>query len=187
MGYPRFTQLYAAVARKNLTIISFFITVVITIILMRIDAELAGMGGKGVFYLQMAFTKNTFIDIVSSWRSGGLDLLAGTLWLSYIYAASYAFLFASATAYFSLLRKHDDAGAVATSDRVIFIVPWCAALLDWTVITLWWVLFSGRSLSEEIIFAASAAAAGKWILIAASLILLLRNYFAFRKQMKSAG
>ena len=72
-------KLYKLLARKNVSRMSLFTSVIIAIVMMRIDAYLAGFGGKGAFYLQLAFTRSNFMEILSSWRSGGVDLLIGLI------------------------------------------------------------------------------------------------------------
>ena len=175
---------YLLLARRNVALVSLFIMVITTIIMMRIDTDLAGFGGKGFFYLQVAFTRSNVASVLSSWKSGGVDMLMGFLWLYYINAVSYAFLFSSAAAYFSSQGKGDYAGPLRMLELAGLVIPFAAALLDWISNTLVYLIFSGRHLMEEMIMASSLIAAIKWAMIAASLILVLRGYFTYRKSVK---
>jgi hypothetical protein len=177
-------KLYSLLARKNVSRISLVTTVVITIVLMRIDAELAGFRGMGIFYIQVAFTKSNFTTILSSWRSGGVDLLMSMLWLYYINAASYAVLFASAAAYFSTEGKKIVVEPVRVPELVNIVIPFAAAALDWISNTLLYLIFSGWYLMEVMIIVSSVLSSMKWAFIVLSLALILRNYFSFRKAMK---
>ncbi len=177
-------KVYIWMARKYVCLTAFFSTVVLAIIIMKIDAGLAGFGGRGIMYLQTAFTRNEFMEVLSAWRSGGVDIFLSTLWINYIYAASYAVLFASSQAYFTMARIKAGPEPVRVSDLVFFILPFVAAIFDWIAVALLQLLFSGRNLSEDLILAMSVTATVKWALIVACLILLLRSYFSFRKVMK---
>ncbi len=180
-------KLHKLLSGTNISLISLFITVIITMVLMRIDAYLAGFGGKGAFYLQVAFTKSNFMEVLSSWRSGGVDLLIGLIWLNYIYAVSYAVLFASAMAFFSAARRKLIPALISRFDLVTVVLPFAAALFDWISNTMLYLLFTGRSLKEELIMASSILSSMKWALVVLSLAIILKSYFSFRKAMKGGA
>ncbi len=177
-------KLYRMMARKKVSRISLVITIIITIILMKIDTEVAGFGGKGAFYLQISFTKSNFAEILSSWRSGGVELLVNLLWLNYINAISYSILFASAIAFFAEERRNMVPEPVRLSTMAFMGIPFAAAIFDWISNTLLYLLFSGWSLKDELIMAFSLFSSMKWVLVVLSLAILLKNYFSFRKVMK---
>jgi len=178
-------KLYDLLARKRVVVSFLFITAVMTVVLLRIDAELAGFGGKGLLYLQLAFTMTNFTGILASWKSGGVDLLLNSLWLYYIHAASYAVLLASALAFFSSARRAIAAGGTGFSDLIISLFPFSAAVIDLIGITLIHGLFTGRDLNAAMIMALSILTSLKWCLIGLCLILVLKSYFSFRKAMKN--
>jgi hypothetical protein len=178
-------RFYGLLAQKRVALLFLFITAVMTIAILRIDAELAGFGGKGLLYLQLAFTTGNFAGVLSSWKSGGVDLLLNSLWLYYIYAASYAVLFASALAFFSSARRAIVADGTGPSYRIICMLPFVTAVIDAIGITMLHALFTGRDLSVAMIMALSVFTSLKWGLMALCLILVLKSYFSFRKAMKS--
>ena len=178
-------KLYDLLARKRVVVSFLFITAVMTVVLLRIDAELAGFGGKGLLYLQLAFTMTNFTGILASWKSGGVDLLLNSLWLYYIHAASYAVLLASALAFFSSARRAIAAGGTGFSDLIISLFPFSAAVIDLIGITLIHGLFTGGDLNAAMIMALSILTSLKWCLIGLCLILVLKSYFSFRKAMKN--
>ncbi len=185
MSHAAAEKLYEVLARKRVALVFLFITAVMTVVLLRIDAELTGFGGKGLLYLQLAFTMENFTGILASWKSGGVDLLLNTIWLYYIHAASYAVLLASALAYFSSARGAIVAGGIRFSDRIVCLLPFGAAIVDSIGITLIHALFTGRDLNAAMIMALSVLTSLKWSLIGLCLILVLKSYFSFRKVMKN--
>src|SRR5512136_2835985 len=108
-------KLYVRMAQKNVCLVLLCITVVLVLFIMKIDAGLAGFGGKGMLYLQTAFTSKEFMAVLSGWRTSGVGIFLSTLWINYIYAVSYALLFASSTAYFSMARRNIEPEPIRTS------------------------------------------------------------------------
>ncbi|MBN2159000.1 MAG: hypothetical protein JW807_06365 [Spirochaetes bacterium] len=155
-----------------------------TLLLWRIDGELTGSSGVSSVYLQLAFSKARFENILASWRSGGLELFINTLWLNFLYAVSYSFLLTSVTLYFSRLVTPADTDSISGKDLVIASLPFAAGGCDWILHALYLVIFIGGCKDEALICAISAAAVLKWFLAVISVILLLRSYFAVRKEMK---
>ncbi|MBP7734672.1 MAG: hypothetical protein KA369_01740 [Spirochaetes bacterium] len=178
-------RLYELLSGKRVALVFLFITAVMTVVMLRIDAELAGFGGRGLLYLQLAFTTSNFTGILSSWKSGGVDLLLSSLWLYFIHAASYAVLLASALAYFSSARGAIVGGDIRFSDRIVCLLPFGAAVVDFIGITLIYSLFTGRELSAAMVMALSVVASLKWGSLGLCLILVLKSYFSFRKAMKN--
>ncbi len=177
-------KLYLLLARKTVSRVALFATAILTVIMMRIDADLAGFGGKGVFYLQVAFTLSNFTEVLSSWRSGGVDLLGIMIWVNAVNAASYSVLFASATAFFADARRSITGDPVRRSDTALMLLPFAAAVFDWISNYLLHLIFSGGSLREEMVTAYSVLSTIKWVLVLLSLVILLKSYFSFRKTMK---
>ncbi|HNW27883.1 MAG TPA: hypothetical protein PKN50_05365 [Spirochaetota bacterium] len=177
-------KLYLLLARKTVSRVALFATAILTVIMMRIDAGLAGFGGKGAFYLQVAFTRSSFTEVLSSWRSGGVDLLGIMIGVNAVNALSYSVLFASATAFFAEARRSAAGAPVRRSDLVLMPLPFAAAVFDWISNYLLHMIFSGGSLREGLVMAYSILSSIKWGFVTLSLIALLKSYFSFRKAMK---
>jgi len=186
MGESRMKIVYRAAARKNVCIAAFVATAVLTLFLWKIDALLAGAGGRGYIYLQLAFTRGTFENILSFWRSGSVDVLQTIQWVYFLYPASCAVLFSSSIAFFTQLRRGGE--QITMADLVIFSLPIAGMIAGWAAQIMIAMIFKGVALSAPLIMAESVAAALSWAIFAISLVYLLRSYFLFRKEQKrSAG
>lgn len=176
--------IHAALSRKNVAPVAFAVTFVLTLVLWRIDGELTGGSGESSLYLQLAFSNNRFESVLASWRSGGLDIFVSTLWLNFVYAISYSVLLASAPLYFS--KRHGGFGPdrVTARDTLFFSLPFCAGACDWIVHAFYIILFGRRFADESLIRAISAVAILKWLLIAVSIILVMRSFIAARRNKK---
>ncbi|MBN1495842.1 MAG: hypothetical protein JXA07_03680 [Spirochaetes bacterium] len=178
---------YRAAARKNVCISAFAATAVLTLFLWKIDALLAGAGGRGYIHLQLAFTRGTFENILSFWRSGSVDVLKTIQWVYFLYSASCAVLFSSSIAFFTQLRR-GGGEQITVADLVIFSLPIAGMITGWAAQIMIVMIFNGAALSAPLIMAESIAAALSWAIFVISLIFLLRSYFLFRKEQKrSAG
>ncbi len=176
-------SVYRASARKSVCLAALVCVALLTLITWKIDAALAGAGGEGVLRLQLSFTEGTFGAILSSWRSGGVDLMMNTLWLHCIYYAACGVLFSSAMAYFSLLGRGED-WPIGMADLVCFSLPAAGAAAGWVALFLLARIFRGDAASGRLICAESVAASLSWAFFLVSLVLVLRSYFLFRKRQK---
>ncbi len=177
---------YLLLSQKPVTIISMFITVVLTFLIWKIEAEIDPSGG-GAVGLQLAFTDEQARAVLSSWRDGGADLFLRTAWLNYLYAFSFAVLLASTPGYFARQRSGFDPVAVPARDLIFSMLPFAACLCDWAVQTMLVVLFSGGAIDVSLIRAISVTALLKWLILAMCLAVLLRSYFLTRKEKKLSG
>jgi hypothetical protein len=180
-------RLYLTFAKKKFCLAAFAAAVLLTALVWKIDIALAGMGGRGVLHLQLAFTKSSFEEIISAWRSGGVDLLMDARWLYLFYPIVCAILFSSAQAFFSSLRREGGPYTVSPLDFVFFSLPLAGGMAGCAAQILLLQIFSSDSLSENIVMTASIAASVTWALFIVSLVLVLRSYFLFRKNKKRAG
>lgn len=163
---------------------AFVATSVLTLVLWRIDGELTGGMGESSLYLQLAFSRARFENILASWRPGGLDHFIGTLWINFLYAVAYAVLLASAPLYFSKSRGRSEPASMTALDKLVFMLPFCAGACDWIVHALYIAYFTGLLTGGAVIGAISSAAVLKWLLIATCAVVLIKSYFAVRKNMK---
>jgi hypothetical protein len=180
-------RLYLTFAKKNFCLAAFAAAVLLTALVWKIDIALAGTGGRGVLHLQLAFTKSTFEEIMSSWRSGGVDLLMNARWLYLFYPVVCAILFSSAQAFFSSLRKGEGPHTVSPQDFVFYSLPLAGGVAGCAAQILLILIFRSGSLSEKLVMAESIMASVSWALFIVSLVLVLRSYFLFRKKIKRAG
>ena len=176
--------IHILLARKMVSRVSLVVTAVVTVILMRIDADLAGFGGKGAFYLQAAFTRSNFTEVLSSWRSGGVDLLGRMIWWNVVNAAAYSVLFASFIAFLSEARRSITGETARLTDQALMLLPFAAAVFDWISNYLLHMIFSEGWLREGLVTAYSVLSSVKWAFVMLSLIIVLKSYFSFRKAMK---
>lgn len=185
-GSPGMKKVFVAAARKNVCLPALFITALLTLLMWKIDMSLSGTGGRGAMYLHLAFTETNFKDILSSWRSGGVDVMLNAAWLYFLYPASCAVLFSSAIAFFTRLRRGDDDPA-STADLVFFSLPLAGCAAGWAAQVLLLLIFRSGAVSAPLILAESVAASVSWALFVLSLVLILRSYFLFRKSQKGSS
>lgn len=158
-------------------------TLILTLILTKIDNMASGASGLGVFYLQLSFTKESFLRVLSLWGEYGTDLFLKTIWIDYIYPVVYSFLISGALAITEF--KLSQSGTVFSPfSRNIYLLPFFAAAFDMAENSLHIYIISGKFFSENLIFTASIAASVKWLIIIISLAVFMKRYFAFRKIMK---
>lgn len=158
-------------------------TVLITIILWRLDAELGGQGGAGLLQLELSRTKSGFTAVLSSWGSAGRELFIATRWIHFVYPLCYSSLLSSVPLFFR--KKIHGAGPAFRNwrDAFFFVLPFIAGLLDYGASGLTVFLISGGQLSERIIMLISIFTMGKWVLVILSLIYILARYFSMKKEM----
>ena len=169
---------------KIVLIFSVASSLVLTLILIKIDNMTAGPSGMGVSYLQLSFTKESFLRIISLWGDYGVELFLKTIWIDYIYPVAYSFLIAGGMviAEFKLL---ENGKTFSKLEQQLFILPFLAAVFDMIENSFHIYILANRFYNEYIILAASITASIKWFLIIISLLIFLKRYFAFRKIMKS--
>jgi hypothetical protein len=167
-------------ASRKIIIISLAATALLGLILARIDTAMAGEGGPGVVYLQLAFTRANFEMVLASWGKKGIELFLDTLWIDFLYPLAYATLFASAQAML-LFRKRDHVDDITSWDRFWLLVPVVAALFDYMENILHYLILSFHLFNGYWIQAASGFALCKWTLLAITLMRILQLAFSRRK------
>ncbi len=168
---------------KSVLIFSVVSSLVLTLILIKIDNMAAGPSGMGVSYLQLSFTKENFLRIISLWGDYGVELFLTTIWIDYIYPVTYSLLIAGGMA-ISEFKLEENGKIFSRFGQKLFILPFFAAVSDMIENSLHVYILVNRFYNEYIILAASIAASVKWFLIIISLMIFLKRYFAFRKIMK---
>jgi hypothetical protein len=178
-------QAYLFLSQKPVTIISMCVTAVLTIVLWKLEAVIEP-SGSGIIGLQLAFTVEQARTILLSWRDGGADLFLRMFWLYYLNAVSTMVLLASAPGFFARQRSGFDPGAVPSRDVLFCLVPCAACLCDWAVQSMMAAILSGAGTGAMLTGALTVTAVVKWVLLAFCLVILMRSYFATRKEKRQA-
>ncbi len=170
--------------KKSVLFFSIASSLVLTLILVKIDNMTAGPSGMGVSYLQLSFTKESFLRIISLWGDYGVDLFLKTIWIDYFYTVTYSLLIAGGMiiAEFKLLEYGKTFSRLG---QKLFILPFIAAVFDMIENSIHIYILVNRFYNDYIILAASITASIKWFLIIISLLIFLKRYFGFRKIMKA--
>jgi hypothetical protein len=176
-------RIYLRLSQKLVVLISLCTTAVMTVAIWRLEAAI-DPSDSGMVGLQLAGTIEGARAILSSWRDGGADLFLRTAWLYYLYAVSSAVLLASAPGFFARQRNGFNPSAIPARDALFCMVPFAVCLADWAVQSMMVTFISGVNTSISLISALAAAAVVKWILLALCLLVLLRSYFATRKEKR---
>ena len=180
----RLDRIYMAFTGRQAILISVAATTLLTIVLNRIDTMMAGPDGMGVAYLQLSFSREYFETVIASWGPGRVDIFLRTIWIDFLYPPAYAFLLSSAPAFFTAKKSGFSAESIVTADRIFLVLPFAAALFDYTENILHIIILKKHLFNSWIIFAASSAASIKWLLIIVCLGFFLKRYFEVRKEYR---
>ena len=172
--------MYNFLQKKEILILSFVGTVILTLILNRIEYKFAGSSGAGNFALQFAFTKTNFEMVLAAWGTAGIELFIKSMWIDLLYIISYTTLFLSAPIYFHNLRNKKFS-IDETFNIKLMIVPLGACLFDLIENIFHIVILTQRFFYEKIIFLSSLSSSLKFIFFIASLVIILIKYFKMRK------
>jgi hypothetical protein len=136
-------------------------------------------GAPGVVRLQLAFSKDTFRDILDQWGPDAVQTYRDYLPLDYFFPPVYAIFLSSALAV--LVRRP---GRLV---RGLVVLPYLAVPFDYLKNTLHLILLRGDdTLAAGLILVASLAAAVKWTLLAVAL-LAVAIAFVWRLAMAVRG
>jgi hypothetical protein len=144
----------------------------------------AGPSGMGVSYLQLSFSKESFLRVISLWGEFGVDLFLKTIWIDYIYPVTYSLLIAGGLA-ITEFKLAENGKIFSRASQRLYLLPFPAAVFDMIENSLHVYILVNRFYNEYIILAASIISSIKWFLIIVSLLIFLKRYFAFRKIMKA--
>lgn len=163
--------LFDLLAVKQYLIFSASFFVFSGFIMIATDNLVRPAGCPGIISLELSFTKAAFNDIVSACGATGVRSHIILTWIDYIFIFAYTGFLANLLG--SLL------GGVAREKAVaIFSFPLIAGLLDVIENTLILTqLSSPENLSGIVIFTASTAALLKFILVAASIAIIVYHLF----------
>jgi len=172
------------ITKKSVLIVAAVLTVLLTLVLTRIEQEISGPSGAGIVYLELAFSREIFMRIISLWGEYGANLFIKTIWIDYIYPIAYSFLIAGGLAITEF--KMTGAGKVFSNiTQKIYLLPFLAAIFDFIENSILIYIVVNSFFNEYIILASSIISSIKWFLIIFSLAVFLKRYFAFRKIMKA--
>jgi hypothetical protein len=158
-------------------------TLILALVLTKIDNMISGPSGMGISYLQLSFSKQSFLRVISLWGDYGVSLFLKTVWLDFIYPLTYSMLIAGGLAITEY--KLTESGKVFSMiGSKIYLLPFAAAFFDFIENTLHIYIIINKFYNEYIILCASIISSIKWFIIIFSLIIFLKRYFAFRKIMK---
>ncbi|HHB90144.1 MAG TPA: hypothetical protein ENK60_02415 [Anaerolineae bacterium] len=146
--------------------------------LMRGNASLPA-DAPTILHLQLAFTPQRFQAVLAAWDQAIIHEFLTTLWMDYLYAASYGLALASWLAWLSRKGNQPPSRGALT----LFALPLIAGLADWLENTLHFFMIAiHHNASAHLVFLASLAASIKWLAILLSflalLALLLRRWTA---------
>lgn len=163
-------------ASKKLLVTSTLSTLVMFVVVMFIVNPMVDQNnGLGVIQLQLIFDKNAAIQLIQTWGSHGVENFIHFIFADYLYALSYAFLFASllATLIVKKAKEHDE-----RFTWTIYL-GFVAAMLDWTENTLeLFFLHNPDSFSDTLFVFHSLVASLKWLIlpvVVGYIILLIRK------------
>jgi hypothetical protein len=122
-----------------------------------------------VMNLQLAFSEDTFRDILHQWGPEAVQTYQDNMWLDYLFPPIYAIFLASAAA---VLTRRSDAPPTR-AQRALLIAPFVAALFDYLENTLHLLILRDDALEAGLILLASVAAAIKWALLAVALLAVI--------------
>ncbi|MCP4131570.1 MAG: hypothetical protein GY754_11380 [bacterium] len=176
------TRLYLFLTQFRIVIPALILTSALILVTTKLEARITGSQGMGLVYLQLSFNSLNFQGVIVSWGKSGVDFFLKVIWVYFAYPLAYAFLLSAAPGYFFRKMKSFDPAAIPKADLWFIVVPFGAALFDFIVCSLFYVILSQRDFSKTLVTAASIAALIKWILLAVSMAWFLRKYFQFRKE-----
>ncbi|MEQ9618676.1 MAG: hypothetical protein RIG61_05845 [Deltaproteobacteria bacterium] len=163
--------LFEALAVKQYLLFSASFFALSGFIMIATDNLVRPAGCPGIIPLELSFTKTAFNNIVSACGATGVRSHIILIWIDYIFIFAYTGFLANLLG--SLVRGIERGHAIA-----IFSLPVLAGFLDIIENTLILTqLSSPENLSGIVIFTASTAALLKFLLLAASIGLII--YYLF--------
>lgn len=128
-------------------------------------------GTPTVTALQLAFSGETFGDIIARWGLEGVRAFRqSTIYVDYWFPVAYALFLASLSALLTVKPGQPPSRLHLT----YFALPFIGGLLDWVENTLHLILLRHpTNLSPSLVLLASLAAVAKWGLIAAAMLAVL--------------
>jgi hypothetical protein len=172
-------KLYLKSANKKYVLTSLVFTIVLVLIVTRLDDSIA-QSGMGFFYLDIAFSRYTFESILASWGRSGIDKYLNTLWIHCFYGFVVASLLSGSAAYFSL-RHHGSDWIPGKRELFFFLIPWMFCLFEIVGRGLHYIILVYRIFDSSILLVSAICAAIKYGLLLFSLAWILLSYRGFRK------
>lgn len=163
-------RLYRRVAGARIVGLSLLLTVLAFVAFAWFD-KARPAGTPGVVALELAFSAETFSDIITQWGAEGVRAYqVSTLCIDYWFPVAYAVFLAGLIAVLTIKPGGTPSGLQLTR----FALPFIAGLLDWVENTLHLILLRGPShVSAPLVLFASIAAVAKWGLIVLSILVIL--------------
>lgn len=178
-GYKIMDFLFQALAVKQYLIFTGSFFVLTGLVMFILNAQLMPIGCTGTYGLEFAFTKTGFLDITNSiCGADGARAIQIMLWVDTLLAVSYIGFLGNLLG--SLVRHIEYDRAL-----LIFSVPIFAGiinLIENTLLLL--VLSNGDMLNSAVTILISITAIIKYILLIASLVLII--YYLYRLTVKSS-
>lgn len=171
MLYKTLCFLFEAIAVKQYLIFSgcfFFLCALVMLIL---DAQLIPVHCPGILSLELAFFRQRVAEIISACGPDGTKAHAVMIWVDYLFILGYAGFLSNLLGALARDVKSIDYRRAVT----YFSLPLFAGLLDIIENTiLLYQIQNPDSLNSQLIFLASLSALVKFILIALSIILIIK-------------
>jgi hypothetical protein len=163
-------RLYRWVARARIVGLSLLLTVVGFVAFAWFD-KARPTGTPGVIALELAFSAETFSDIITQWGAEGVRAYqVSTLYIDYWFPVAYAVFLAGLIEVLTIKPR----GTPSRLQLTCFALPFIAWLLDWAENTLHLILLHDPShISAPLVLFASIAAALKWGLVVFSIVAIL--------------
>jgi hypothetical protein len=163
-------RLYRRVARARIVGLSLLLTVLAFVAFASFD-KARPTGTPGVVALELAFSAETFSDIITQWGAEGVRAYqVSTLCIDYWFPVAYAVFLAGLIAVLTVKPGGTPSGLQLTC----FALPFIAGLLDWVENAFHLILLRDPShVSAPLVLLASIAAAAKWGLIVFSILAIL--------------
>lgn len=160
-------------SKKSVVLVSLFTTLIMFVVVMfLVNPMIDGSNGLNVIALQLAFTKETGIEVAKSLDANAFQKW---IWTDYLYALSYMMFFASLI---SWLLKRRSVKEGSRYHKVIIIVL-LAGIFDWIENSLeLWFLYDVHAFSSSLFFVHSLIAMLKWLalpIIVVSIVLLVKK------------
>mgnify|MGYP001611867759 CR=1 FL=1 len=175
-------KLHESVSKKTILFALLLVTVLLSLLLTKIDQAITRSGGMDVIYLQIAFSPKDFQIVLDTWGTKGIKKYLDNLWLDYFVTFISALFMMSAIAYFQRRRKLFSAENIGWYNIIFFLLPFFSIFFDYLENVLHHIIITDKKLNLVLI--ASISSSIKFLIIGSSLIYLLLSYFAVRKETR---
>jgi len=135
----------------------------------------------GTVYLQLAYTPADFASVLTVWGKQGASYYINTIWIDFVYALSYGFMFTSANLFF-LEKKYAITPDNATGHfKLLIAAPLCATIFDITE-NIFHLIILQVTINNTLVLSSFIVSMLKWIFLMFSLGTFLFLYFGYRKE-----